>query len=295
MPHERTATARGSFIASLQRYNKLDFSDLDRAFDDLLNGEKSTDLLSDLSSSVLTLGSCFAVRLADRLGKYGYSPLNLTISELVNTPLFNLALIEAAVKSPEHSRYRHLLTDEAGEIPVRVDPKTVETLREFLFKATTIVFTVGVGLLWRERSSQAIVLSPAKRRLEEYESFYPSPRDQATMLEEIVGTIRQVNRNATLWITLSPVPVETSFNYASAVVSDCVSKSTLRVAIHQLMNDCPENVRYFPSFEFVRWVSGHFPAPAFGVDGVVRHVNEAFVDVIVRKFIALNGGRVAAA
>jgi len=290
MQHERPATARGSFSASLQRYNKLDFSDLDRAFDDLLNGEKSTDLLSDINAPILTFGSCFALRLAEHLAKCGYSPLHMPVSELLNTPLFNLALIEAAVKGPAASKYRHLLSDQGGELPVHAGPKGIETLREFLMKASIIVFTVGVGLLWRERKSGAIVLQPAKRRLEEYETFYPSPKDQANFLEQIVGGIREVNRNATLWLTLSPVPVETSLNYASAVVSDCVSKSTLRVAIHQLMSGIPENVRYFPSFEFVRWVSGHFPAPAFGGDGVVRHVNDAYVEVIVRKFIKLNGG-----
>ncbi len=98
MAHERLAAARGSFIASLQRYNKLDFSDLDRAFDDLLNGETTTALLSDTNAAILTFGSCFAERLANRLAKSGYSPLHTPISELLNTPLFNLALIDAAVR-----------------------------------------------------------------------------------------------------------------------------------------------------------------------------------------------------
>lgn len=290
MLHERTA-ARGSFIASLQRYNKLDFSDLDRAFDDLLNGEKPTNLLSDRNTPILTFGSCFAERLSDRLLKSGYSPRHMPLSEFLNTPLVNLALIDAVVKGLENSTYRSLLTEVGGEVSLSVGPAALAQLHEALSRASIVVFTVGVGLLWRERRSGAVVLQPAKRRLQDYETYYPSPRDQAIILEQIVGGIRELNREATVWITLSPVPVETSLNYASAVVSDCVSKSTLRVAIHQLMNGVPENVRYFPSFEFVRWISGHVAAPAFGDDGVVRHVNDAFVEVIVRKFVELNGGR----
>lgn len=287
---ERRQANKPSSALFLQRYNKLSFSDLDIVFDDLLHGEEKTALLSDKNVPILTFGSCFAIRLAEHLVKAGYSAQYMPIAELLNTPLFNLALIEAAVKSPQESEYGHLLNDQGGELPVELRPERVEAFRESLREAGIIVFTVGVGLLWRERKSGNVVLQPAKRRLEEYETFYPSPKDQSDFLEKIVRGVREVNREALIWLTLSPVPVETSLNYSSAVVSDCVSKSSLRVAIHQYMERCPEKVRYFPSFEFVRWISGHYPAPAFGDDGKVRHVNAAFVDVIVRKFIGLNGG-----
>jgi hypothetical protein len=49
-------------------------------------------------------------------------------------------------------------------------------------------------------------------------------------------------------------------------------------------------VRYWPSFEVVRWVGSHL-GPVFGAeDGQPRHVSNFVVDAIVRNFISIHGG-----
>jgi len=65
-----------------------------------------------------------------------------------------------------------------------------------------------------------------------------------------------------------------------------VSKTTLRAALHEVMQESrPEEVYYWPSFEIVRWLGGHTTLPAFGTDDAVsRHVSNWMVEVIVDRF-----------
>ena len=70
-----------------------------------------------------------------------------------------------------------------------------------------------------------------------------------------------------------------------AVEVDCISKSTLRVAVANVMRDKIEGVFYWPSFEIVRWLAPHI-APAYGVDdGLLRHVNTGLIDLITDLFV----------
>jgi predicted TIM-barrel fold metal-dependent hydrolase len=82
------------------------------------------------------------------------------------------------------------------------------------------------------------------------------------------------------------VPLMGTAELSNAVLADCVSKTTLRVALHEVMQEFhPEEVYYWPSFEIVRWLGGHTTLPAFGTDdGMSRHVSNWLVEVIVNRF-----------
>ena len=80
----------------------------------------------------------------------------------------------------------------------------------------------------------------------------------------MVDLVRQVNPNAPIVITLSPVPLEATFRDISCMTADSVSKSVLRVAIDQVMGEHRPNVCYWPSFEIVRWAGAHVSWPAYG-------------------------------
>ena len=67
--------------------------------------------------------------------------------------------------------------------------------------------------------------------------------------------------------------------------ADCVSKSTLRVAIHELLAEGHANLHYWPSFEIVRWLGSHIEEALFGEDGNTRHVNRKTVRLILESFI----------
>jgi hypothetical protein len=74
---------------------------------------------------------------------------------------------------------------------------------------------------------------------------------------------------------------------ASAVLADCVSKSSLRAALHEVLaGGTHAGVHYWPSFEIVRWLGGHAGFAVYGADDAnSRHVNEAVVRLIVERFL----------
>ena len=67
-------------------------------------------------------------------------------------------------------------------------------------------------------------------------------------LRRFYETARAVNPQLRLIVTLSPVPLLATFADRHAVVSDAVSKATLRVALDVFCREHRE-VIYFPSYE----------------------------------------------
>ncbi len=68
------------------------------------------------------------------------------------------------------------------------------------------------------------------------------------------------------------------------VVADCVSKSTLRVAMDEVLRLRLKDVYYFPSFEILRWL-----APMVGQvwleDKMISHVKNRWIDYVMSKFM----------
>ena len=271
--------------SEIARYQKLDFSNLEAIWADLLKGEEPTLDLAGADVQAITLGSCFANNLAKQLVKHGIRTGQLPVSEYMNTPLYNLAMVRACLLEGDAAMQAREIVNGVDEVP------EAEYLRarELLCVAKCVVFTVGVGFIWRERITRKPVLVPNTRKLADYESYFPSASEQAKILRDIAELIRSANPAATIWFTLSPVPLELSLSYHSAIVGDCVSKSILRDALHLLMCQHMEKVRYFPSFEFVRWCGSHLNRSVYGADGKVRHVDDDIIEMIIGRFLRLNG------
>jgi hypothetical protein len=108
-------------------------------------------------------------------------------------------------------------------------------------------------------------------------------------IRRIVTLIRSLNADIQIVFTVSPVPLYSTFEYSSAIVADCVSKSTLRAAIDEFMKSEPHGIYYWPAFEVVRWL-GAYHGPMYGAeDGTSRHVSEQVIAAIVKKFVEVHG------
>ena len=113
-------------------------------------------------------------------------------------------------------------------------------------------------------------------------------------IEQLYQAIRRINPKALCIFTLSPVPMESAVGlqqeppYGSVEI-DCVSKSILRVALHEVMHAWAAGdpaVRYFPSYEIVRWIGPMLAEPAFGAeDASSRHVSSAILNGVYAFFL----------
>jgi hypothetical protein len=95
-----------------------------------------------------------------------------------------------------------------------------------------------------------------------------------------------------IFITISPIPINGFTDLkgntsCSAVVENSISKSTLRAALHEVLqeNKIDSRLYYFPSYEISTDVQSRIPNIGFGSDdSVARHVDNFVIKKICEFF-----------
>jgi hypothetical protein len=84
------------------------------------------------------------------------------------------------------------------------------------------------------------------------------------------------------------VPLLASFEYESAVQADCLSKSTMRLVAHELVNNSNiSDILYWPSFEIFRWAGSQSSNYFAADDGAAWHVSEEKVAGTIKAFVEM--------
>jgi hypothetical protein len=112
-------------------------------------------------------------------------------------------------------------------------------------------------------------------------SLHQMEADESTrLLTEALQTLSARAPKLKVVLTVSPVPLQTTFGTGDAVMANAVSKGTLRLVAQRIVDRMP-GVDYFPSYEMV--TSG---GPAvFGPDNV--HVRDEIVQLVTEHMISL--------
>lgn len=259
-----------------------DFQNLPKAIDNYLLAGQSKQRLFDRDSRICTFGSCFAGNIARVLRKFGIDADNITFGEYINSTYANLAYLRwvSGEALPESLQKR------LAEIFDQ--PPTV--YRDKIAQAKLLIITLGVAPVFFTREDNQFVLPKASQinmRLfaSKYNFRTTTVDENLQNLREIIRLIRRLTPKAEIILTVSPVPLAVTFEYESAVIADCVSKSVLRVSADQLMRESISGLHYWPSFETVRWIGG-YRGDGFGAeDGTTHHVSESAIEAIIQAFI----------
>ena len=166
-----------------------------------------------------------------------------------------------------------------------------------LRQAQLIIYTVGVAPCFFEAAtgkfvmperSEAVLGAVLRGRY-----FCEIPRLMKTLKisGKIIFLIRKENPNCKFVFSLSPVPLAATLENRSAMEADCLSKSILRVAVEQLLQNV-DGCIYWPSFEIVRWLAAYIPGMYGDEDSSTRHVSERVVRTIIRAFLQTYGERI---
>ena len=79
-----------------------------------------------------------------------------------------------------------------------------------------------------------------------------------------------------------------SFEHESAVQADCLSKSTMRLVAHEVVNNSSlANILYWPSFEIFRWAGSNASNYYAADDGAAWHVSEEKVAGTIKSFVEM--------
>jgi GSCFA family len=238
-------------------------------------------------ASIITVGSCFAVALRKYLARSGVPAMNIQVPPGLNNTFAILDFLSWCVNGVETGRGFRYDRAEDGAIrewtPVDEQQRYQEALRE----AGGFVITLGLAEVWEDRESGRVFWRGVPQEIfdaDRHAFRLSTVEENERNLLEIVDVIRSICPTAPVVFTLSPVPLKATFRDISCVSADCVSKSTLRVAIDRAVSRDLDNVYYWPSFEVVRWIGPAVKRPMYGAPDV-RHVKPVIVDAILDAFI----------
>jgi hypothetical protein len=282
-----TPVERHGFPKNVSQYQ--DFTGLVRRY--LLAGVERAGLI-DRATPIMTLGSCFAGRLAEVLGDRDYDVFNQPIGEEVNSPRASRHLLDWIEHGAHDGPTRAM--QEAFGAEVR------ERMAQSIRHAQVHLFTLGVAPAFFSRDDgEFVFMNPRSEQSVDYllaisRMRTPTVEETAADLRAVFASLARIaGRRPTIILTLSPAPMGVTTELGSAVIADCLSKSVLRLAAHQALGCEKAQVLYWPSFEMVRWLGthlGHRHPDVFGIeDGNARHVSMWMIEAIIDLFLEWYG------
>ncbi|WOT06300.1 GSCFA domain-containing protein [Shewanella youngdeokensis] len=281
---------------SLYPSNNQDFLDVQSCISQhLLSGDLPTKPVLTAEQNVITIGSCFAAELRHFLDEAGLSSNSFWIPSGLNNTFALKDFLSWVVTGKETATgYRYQRNNDGS-----IDDWAPEYEREFylqkLINASSFVFTIGLAEIWEDTISKKVFWRGIPDDIfDEQRHFFrlSTVEENVDNLNCIISLLQSINPKCSIVFTLSPVPLKASFQDTSCMISDCVSKSVLRVALHQVISEKHPNIYYWPSFEIIKWLGCHLPYPVYGTDDkVVRHVSRYMVLQILSSFTEVFYGK----
>jgi tetratricopeptide (TPR) repeat protein len=232
-----------------------------------------------------TMGSCFARNLAKSLEQSGYAAHHMEISEYINTTFANRVFVDwlrdADIDPAIRDRIVELLPQGWSK----------ENTLEVIKRSDVFILTLGVAAAFFDRTTGAFVLPRpsalnSRALAEKYQFRTASVQENVDNVRYLIDFVRSVAPGIRIVVTVSPVPILASFEHESAVQADCLSKSTMRLVAHEVVNNSGiQNILYWPSFEVFRWGGSNASNFYAADDGAAWHVSEAKVAGTIRAFV----------
>ncbi|MBX7199788.1 MAG: GSCFA domain-containing protein [Rhodospirillaceae bacterium] len=161
----------------------------------------------------------------------------------------------------------------------------IEKATQEVRQTSAVFLTLGLTETWLDAETGTVLnFAPPplliKKWPDRFRFFNATYTDVLDSLEELYQLIvRKVRPDMKFVVTVSPVPLNTTFTAQDVITANTYSKSTLRAAADAF---CArhDNADYFPSYEMV--MSTH-PDTAWKADRI--HVTQDVVDFVIGQFI----------
>ena len=241
------------------------------------------------ASIFMTFGSCFADHLAAQLREGGYQVRSESIGEAVNSTYANRYLLHWIEQGP---------VDGPTSVMEQVyGPAMRRRFLDSIRDSDVFVMTLGLAPCFFDEATGEFAFASVEVKTATDALFERRVMRTTTVPENvenlrwIIAALRRLARRPPkIVLTVSPVPLNATTELDSAITADCLSKSILRVACHEVVSSEGEDVIYWPSFEIVRWLGAHWShelPPVYGADDDnARHVSGWIVDIVLRQFLA---------
>lgn len=216
------------------------------------------DFSLQLQDPVLTVGSCFSEVIGQRLREAKFQSLVNPFGTIFHPGIAAQLLVAALQNQPPaadtflcvQERWLSYLLHSSVHAP---DQESLEKLLSDLFsrvhqqlqQAKVLMLTAGSAYLYVHEQLQLPVANCHKQAQKQFSKKLSSVEEITTQLESLYLTLKKSNPELRLILTLSPVR-----HLKDSLVLNSVSKSSLRLALHQLCEK-HQDITYFPSYELL--------------------------------------------
>ncbi len=258
--------------------------------------------------TVATLGSCFAQHLSREIKKAGFQYLEAEPeeTETFSANYGNVYTVAQANQLLEKSFASHSseieVWSQAGRFYDSLRPNVFENglsskeevlakrvqhhlaVRRVFTESDVIVFTLGLTEAWRSRvTGDVFPLAPGvlagEFKPEKHEFKNYDVTETTAQLIDWCQRVHDLNHSVKILLTVSPVPLNATFEARHVWTSTTYSKAVLRLAAQAAFEKF-NFVDYFPSYEII--TSSHSRGKYFADD--LREVRQSGVEHVMRVF-----------
>ncbi|MEB8345756.1 GSCFA domain-containing protein [Flavobacteriaceae bacterium KMM 6898] len=206
---------------------------------------------------ILSLGSCFAEHIGNKLGYYKFqsmgNPFGILFHPLAIENLLSRAIAEKEYTKADvfflnerwHCFDGHSILSHASEETLLDRLNTgLQQTRQQIKGASHILITLGTSWVYRNNASGSVVANCHKVQQKQFTKELLSVDEVVSCLEGITRLIQANNPLAQLVFTVSPVR-----HLKDGFVANQRSKAHLITAIHKMLKT--GSISYFPSYEIM--------------------------------------------
>jgi len=215
----------------------------------------------DYNSKIVSLGSCFAVNMADKLDYFKFqnncNPFGILFHSLAIEKLIGFVVSQKQFTEKDlffHNERWHcfdghseLSNSNKEELIVNLN-EIIQSTHQQISESTHIIITLGTAWAYRNIETNQVVANCHKVPQKQFKKELLTVEEIRKSLENIIKLISSINPNANFIFTVSPVR-----HIKDGFVENQVSKANLISAIYQQLqtDHCKLITEYFPSYEIM--------------------------------------------
>ncbi len=211
----------------------------------------------DYNSSIVLFGSCFTENMEKHMSYYKFQNDSNPFGIIFNPKAIEKAITEC-IENKEYNQHDLYYHEEywlslnhhtkfsslyLGQVLTLINSEIKEA-HHALLNASHVFITLGTSWVYRFTATENLVANCHKIPQKQFRKELLSISQIIESLNNIVSLIKQVNSNAIILFTVSPVR-----HVRDGFIENTQSKAHLHTAIQQIIDN--DNTFYFPSYEIM--------------------------------------------
>lgn len=219
----------------------------------------ASDNLIDYKSTIISLGSCFAVNIAEKFNYFKFqnivNPFGILFHPIAIHTIIRRAVEEDFFAESElffHNERWHCFDAHSDLSSVNKEEllqnlnQNLSFLKSKIESASHMLITLGTAWVYKEKTSQKIVGNCHKVPQAQFEKELLSATQIEAAISDTISLLHRVNPNLNVVLTISPVR-----HLKDGFIENQQSKANLIIGVHQAIHQQPTTTSYFPSYEIM--------------------------------------------